>query len=84
MLQLLCAPQHHTDFSYFLLINSNIMAKIWNLEIKIYASEFPSFLYADAAKFNPKKPYRGLLRSLLLVRVCYTLARQPVYFIKSH
>ena len=46
--------------SYFSLIISNIMAKIWNLEIKIHASKFPSFLYANAAKFNPKKPYCGL------------------------
>ena len=80
--QLLCASQHHTDFSYFPLITSNIMAKIRNLEIKIHASEFPSFLYADAAKFNPTKPYRGLLRSLLLIRVWH--ANQFTSTLLSH
>lgn len=45
------------------------MAKVRSSQIKIRASEFPSFLYADASKYDPKKPYRGLLRGPLLVRV---------------
>jgi hypothetical protein len=46
------------------------MAKVRSSQIKIRASEFPSFLYADASKYDPNKPHRGLLKGPLLVRVC--------------
>jgi hypothetical protein len=45
------------------------MSKARSSQIKIRATEFPSFLYADASKFDKDKPYRGLLRGPILVRV---------------
>lgn len=45
------------------------MAKARSSQIKIRATEFPSFLYADASKFDADKPHRGLLRGPVLVRV---------------
>jgi hypothetical protein len=37
--------------------------------LKLNSSKFPAFLYADASKYDPKKPHRGLLKGPLLVRV---------------
>jgi hypothetical protein len=45
------------------------MSKARSSQIKIRATEFPSFLYADASKFDKDKPHRGLLRGPILVRV---------------
>lgn len=47
------------------------MSKARSSQIKIRATEFPSFLYADASKFDKDKPHRGLLRGPILVRVSY-------------
>jgi hypothetical protein len=45
------------------------MSKARSSQIKIRATEFPTFLYADASKFDKDKPHRGLLRGPILVRV---------------
>jgi hypothetical protein len=47
------------------------MSKARSSQIKICATEFPSFLYADASKFDKDKPHRGLLRGPILVRVSF-------------
>jgi len=52
-----------------MVLTRTFMANVRSSQIKIKASEFPAFLYADASKFDPKKPHRGLLKGLLLVRV---------------
>ena len=54
---------------YRLTTGRTFMAKIRSSQIKIKASEFPAFLYADGSKIDPKKPHRGLLKGSLLVRV---------------
>ena len=50
-------------------VTRQFMAKVRSSQIKIKASEFPAFLYADASNFDPKKPHRGLLKGPLLVKV---------------
>ena len=45
------------------------MSKARSSQIKICATEFPSFLYADASKFDKDKPHQGLLKGSILVRV---------------
>jgi hypothetical protein len=47
------------------------MSKARSSQIKIRATEFPSFLYANASKFDKDKPHRGLLKGPVLVRVSF-------------
>jgi hypothetical protein len=47
------------------------MSKARSSQIKIRATEFPSFLYADASKFDQNRPHRGLLKGPILVRVSF-------------
>jgi hypothetical protein len=48
------------------------MSKARSSQIKIRATEFPSFLYADASKFDQNRPHRGLLKGPILVRVSFS------------
>jgi len=47
------------------------MSRARSSQIKIRATEFPSFLYADASKFDKDRPHRGLLKGPILVRVSF-------------
>ena len=47
------------------------MSKAQSSQIKIRATEFPSFLYVDASKFDKNKPYNGLLRGPILIHITF-------------
>ena len=46
----------------------SVKSKLWNGEILVTGDQWPIFLYADFT-FDPEEPWKGLLRSIILVSV---------------